>query len=284
MRTISLVASSRPVYTAEALSGLTLALLTLAESGRRGFDKLIMSIDVDSFGNVEPGTEKLCEKAAEIISNEGLAECFIYVNQSREGVGGNHHAALSRAFEEHESDFNVLIEDDAKLTLDSLHFANWFQERHGGPLSDYVLASLCNHRGFGHGQNPGEIPDDPSFVVESPFITAPFAWALSKHQWPFVKATWCTKFLGPNGWDFSLSYNMRLARKKSLHPVVSRCQNIGEIGMHETPASFAKTQKDLIISDGTYAGGFRVVGKLPHEELMKIDDWMASEYWRWFPK
>lgn len=284
MKTISVVASNRPTYTAECLSGVTLALMQQSEAGKASFDKLLISLDPDSSGKVDGGVEKLCEKVCSIITQEGLAECEIYANNKQLGCGRNHYAAMDRAFELNESDYNLLLEDDARLTDDAVHLANWFYECHNSPLSDYALLSMCNHRGFGRGSNPGGIPDDPSFVVESPYLTAPFAWAANKSQWPFLRAVWLAKLSAPNGWDFSISYWMRLARKRALHPVLSRCRNVGRVGMHETPDSFSRTQEGLKFSDGTYVGGFRIVGRLPQEELLKVDDWMETEYRRMFPR
>jgi hypothetical protein len=284
MRTITLVAHNRHVYTAQALNGLALALLKGAELEQEPFDRLIVSIDPSKDGKVDLATEQVCEKMAKLMSEGGLCECTLYTNKVHLGVGGNHLITLQRAFEEHDSDFNLMIEDDAVLTEDAISLANWYWMEHGQPLSDYLLISMCNHRAFGRENNPGGIPNNPSFIVESPYITAPFAWATTRWQWPFIKATWNRKELPPNGWDFSLSFYMRITRKKGIHPILSRCRNIGEFGQNETPESFHRTQDGIIVSDGSYIGNYKVVGTLPHEELQKLDDWMVSEEWRLFPR
>ena len=272
MNTLTIVAHKRPEYTADAITAAVSAMVH--DSLEEGFiDKIIFSID--------PGNEDVttvCHKASQILSDNGIAECVVYVNTMKFGVAGNSLLALARAFEEHRSDFNVAIEDDAMLRPDALVLASWFLKNYGGPLSEYTLMSMCNHRDFGRGQQ-NAIPDDPSYVVETPFISSPFAWCMSNHQWPFVKSSWNKKKCAPTGWDFSLSYAMRLERRRALHPVVSRCKNIGrEGGENQTPESFDRTEADVLFSDGEYPGPYKVVARLEDDELMRLNDWMMPEY------
>jgi hypothetical protein len=282
LKTITVIGSNRPAYMAKALSSISVALAALAQNKQPSFDRLIISLDSDASGKLDHATMELREGAMDILSRENLVECFAYTTRRNMGCGAHHLAALANVYEYHGSDFNVLVEDDARLSPDALHFANWFQANHCGPFADYLLAAMCNHLSFGRGGNPGGIPDKPSFVAESPIINSPFAWCMSKYQWPFVKCAWESKREPPHGWDFSLSYNMRLARKKTLHPVVSRCANIGEFGVHETPESFRKTQLGVLISDGSYFGNFDVVLEVPHQDMYHIDDWMLAEHGRMF--
>ena len=270
MRTITLVAYDRPGYVARAIGAMTEALLKLDD---RIFDKLIFSIDP---GNVE--VSRVCEHAAEVLSSGGVIECITYKNVQRFGVAGNALVALSRAFEEHGSDFNLHLEDDACLIPDAAILAKWFDEAHGGPLSDYLLMAMCNHRDFGHGKNPGDVPNDPELMAESAHIPAPFAWCASKYQWSFIRDSWDKKTVPPTGWDWSLSFAMRLGRKRALHPVLSRCRNIGrEGGTHESPMTFDSTQLGIAYSDGNYAGPYRVAVRIPDSELLKLDPWMLPE-------
>lgn len=275
MKTVTLIAHSRPAYTAQAITALAAALLVPDEPV---FDKLIISIDP---GNAE--VELICNKMAEILS-DGVIECVTYVNVPRQSasttdtVAEAELLALSRAFEEHGSELNLSIEDDAILTPDAALLADWFWECHGGPASEYLLMAMCNHRDFGRGENPGGVPNDPSYVAESAHIAAPFAWCMSKWQWPFVRDSWNCKKVNPSGWDWSLSYAMRLARKRALHPILSRCQNIGrEGGVHEYPEWFDKSQGGLTYSDGTYAGCYEIVVRIPDSELQRPEPWMLAE-------
>jgi hypothetical protein len=269
VRTVTLTVHDRLAYTARTIG--TLASMLISGSGPI-FDKVVISVD--------PGNDDVvdfCDNACQVFSNSGIADCAMYVNGEKLGVAGNALSALTRAFEVEGSDMNLAIEDDALLTTDAGRLACWYQdEAHD---DRYLLLSMCNHRDFGRGANPGGIPDDASYVLESPRITAPFAWCTTKKNWPFIAETWDTKKLPPNGWDFSLSYAMRLHFKRALHPVVSRCENIGEFGgVHETPDSFRATQTGLLYSDGAYDGPYKIVGRIPSEELLKLDDWMVSEF------
>lgn len=269
MRTITLVAHDRPQYTAEAIVALTDAVLKSEETL---FDLLIFSIDPKDCGTLD-----VCTKAGNVLSDNGVINCAIFLNDKNYGVAGNTALALGRAFEEFGSEFNLSIEDDALLTEDALLLADWFAKNHGNETSPYLLMSMCNHSLFGKGSNPGGIDDDPSYLVETPYITSPFAWCASKHSWGFIKDTWDRKVEPPNGWDFSLSFSMRLAKKRGIHPVVSRCRNIGEVGVNSTSEIHRATQAGVKYSDGQYAGEYRVVAKFPDQELDKIDPWMVSE-------
>ena len=276
MKTVTLIAHSRPGYTAQAIGALAEALLKPDEPI---FDKLIISIDP---GNAE--VETICNRMAEVLSTSGVIDCTVYVNAPRQSpsptdaVAENELLALSRAFEEHGSEFNLSIEDDAILTPDAALLAKWFWECHGGPASKYTLMAMCNHRDFGHGENPGGVPNDPSYVAEASHIAAPFAWCMSKWQWPFVRDYWNKKVVNPSGWDWSLSYAMRLDKRRTLHPVLSRCKNIGrEGGVHEYPEWFDKSQGGLVYSDGMYAGPYKIVVKIPDSELEKLEPWMLPE-------
>ena len=272
MRTVTLVAHDRPSHTAKAICALTDAIL---KSDEQIFDTLILSID--------PGCQEVtdvCDKAAEMLSNAGVINCALYVNKEKFGVSGNTLVALSRAFEEHGSDFNLSIEDDAILTPDAALLAQWFDDKYGGEESTYTLFSMCNHRAFGRGENPGNIANDPAYLVESLLITSPFAWCLPACHWPFVQDSWDRKTLPPNGWDFSLSFSMRLAKRRALHPILSRCQNIGKTGVHSNPEDFKRTEEGIIHSDGSYAGPYKIVGRVPDSEFNVVDDWMVAELQR----
>ena len=276
MKTITMIAHDRPAYTAQAIGALAEALVKLDELT---FDELIFSIDP---GNDE--VARVCERASQTLAESGIVECSVYVNASRQSasptdaVAENELLALGRAFEDRDSDFNLSLEDDAVLTPDAALLAKWFWECHGGPASEYTLMAMCNHRDFGRGKNPGGIPDDPSYVAEATHISSPFAWCTSRWQWPFIRDHWNKKVVNPSGWDWSLSYAMRLDKRRALHPVLSRCKNIGrEGGVHEYPEWFDQSQGGLVYSNGTYAGPYKVVAKIPDSELERLEPWMLPE-------
>ena len=277
MKTVTLIARDRPAYTAKVIEALAEALLKPVEAP--AFDLLIMSID--------PGNDRVvevCERAAQMLSESGVIDCEMRVNSSRQSasptdaVAENELIALTRAFDERGSEFNLSLEDDSALTSDAALLADWFYRCHGGPASEYLLMSMCNHRDFGRGKNPGGVPDDPSYVAEAAHIAAPFAWCLSQWQWPFVRDSWNKKVATPTGWDWSLSYAMRIAKRRSLHPILSRCRNIGrEGGVHESPETFDQSQSGLVYSDGTHEGDYKIVVRVPDSELQKLEPWMLPE-------
>lgn len=272
MRMVSLVAYNRPDYTAQAINGVANALLTCNEVGRP-YDLFAISIDPSPRLKV---VEAICIEMASILSEGGVVDCKVYRNVVKMGVGGNHFIAQQRAYEEHGADHNVLIEDDAVVTPDALVLADWFFEKYGHPLSDYLLLGMCNHRDFGTPR--ANMPDHPQYLAEALHIPSPFAFAMSNHQWPFVKATWHMKKKYPVGWDWSLSMAMRMSRRKCLHPVLSRCKNIGrEDGTNETPATFDQTQVGIRYSPGDYLGPYEVAARMEDSQLLRPDPWMVAE-------
>ncbi len=270
MRTITLTAYNRPEYLARTIGALAPALL---RPDPAFFDLLIISVDP---GNA--AVESICDSVGSVLAEHGVIDCSVYVNAQKFGVAGNTFVALQRAFEDHSSEFNLSIEDDAWLTPDSVLLAKWFHESHGGPLSDYTLLSMCNHRDFGRGVSPIADENDPSLISEAFYITSPFAWCASKWQWPFIKASWNTKQQPPNGWDFSLSMDMRLGRRKSLHPFLSRCENIGRNGgENSSPETFDATEVGITHSDGQHEGPYRIAARVSPLELTRVDSWMRTE-------
>lgn len=261
MNTITLVAYNRPSYTAKVLNALV-----KCEDIWMYFDKLIISID--------PGDDRvfeLCEAAAKDISSMGLLDTHVCQNSFVAGVAGNPQLALQRAFEEHQSDFNLAIEDDAVLSPDAAKLADWFHCQHGGPLSPYFLMSMCNHNEFKNGA--------PGAIYETTYNTSPFAYCMSKYQWHIAKAHWNAKQTHPNGWDYSMSLAMTLLRLRGLHPALSRCQNIGrEGGVHETPETFDMTQNGIVYSSGQYTGEFSIDSYVEDKKVGSIPHWAADEY------
>ncbi len=272
MKTITFTAYNRPECTAQALQALYEALARAPF-----FDKLIISIDP---GNNQ--VEGVCETFAQFFSDVGLIDCDMHVNKVLFDASGNALVSLQRAFDMLDSDFNLHLEDDAIISPDALHMVQWFYESWGGPLSDYTLMSLCNHRDFGKGQHP-DLEDDQSYMVESAFITAPFAWCASRFQWPFIKTHWNRKELPPNGWDWSLSMAMSLECRKSLHPTLSRCRNIGIVGQNSNERIFKATQEGLKYSDGEYSGTYKIVGRIAPGPMV-IENWAQTEFARMFPR
>jgi len=169
------------------------------------------------------------------------------------------------------------LEDDALIKSDGLRLALWFKQN-SKYMPDAMLMSLCNHRAFGKGQQKQIPEDDPSIIVESPYITAPFAWAVDQANWPTVEKYWGFKKFAPTAWSFSLSMGMRMSRKVGLHPALSRCANVGrQGGVHETPETFDASQVGLIFQESVYDGPYVVRARLDRQDLSLYDDWMLAE-------
>src|SRR5665213_2239992 len=184
---------------------------------------------------------------------------------------------LHHCFETLGTDLHVQLEDDSLLKADGLRLALWFQQN-SKYLPDALLMSMCNHRAFGKGQQQQIPEDDPSILAESAYITSPFAWALNAENWPTVEKYWGVKRCAPTAWSFSLSMGMRLSKKVGLHPVLSRCRNVGRLhGVHETPETFDASQVGLVYREEPYDGPYSLRARVDREDLNSFDDWMIPE-------
>jgi len=267
VKTITLVAYKRPVYAAEVLRNL--ACCRKIDQ----FDQLLIFID--------PGYDEVADVCHEF-SNKLTIPVKVKVNEQLLGVAGNPMRAYSRVFDELGTDFNVAIEDDAVLSPDALELALWFCSHHGSADSRYTFLNFCDHYNYrGAGRNKGNAPDDLSLIAESTFFTSPFAWCFTRDAWPFVKRNWNRNQRSINGWDWSIRFAMRMEGRISLTPVVSRCQNIGELdGTWETGETFW-VQRGLRYSDGSYHGDFALVNPVTQREAVVVDRWMIPELARY---
>ena len=268
MKTITLVAFRRPVYTDQALRRLS-ECRRLAD-----FDHLMIFID--------PGYEEVVEVC------QGWARRFpidarVFVNETRLGVAGNPLRAYSHAFGNLESDFHVAIEDDALLSPDALELALWYYNEHGSEAERYAFFNLCDHYDYrGAERNRWNLPEDPSLIAESVNLSSPFAWCISRLQWPFIENNWDKNTRSIGGWDWSLRFAMRVEGKVALTPVLSRCQNIGEQdGTWEDGSTFW-VQRGLNYSNGAHQGGFTLVNRVTPKEARRLARWMIPELPRYF--
>lgn len=273
MRTIALVLCRRP----DLVAGCVEALVNCQELDK--FDELLFSID----GGFVEGREvaKRAEACALAISDAGLISCDIVSRGPNLGVAAHPLACLSWAFEQKNSDLHVQVEDDGLLKPDALRLALWFQEFKAKSCPEATLLGMSNHRDFGKGQHP-EIPeDDPALIAEALHIPSPFAWATTPDEWEFLGRWWDFKRVSPHGWDYSLSMAMRIKRRISLHPILSRCQNVGRVGgVHESPKTFDLTQLGVKYREDRYDGDYSVVARVDGSDLNKLDDWMLGEWAR----
>jgi hypothetical protein len=267
MRTITVLLHKRP-----GLLGAQLEALSQCQDLDK-FDLLNLSIDV---GSPQTGLlTHLCNDVA--VALAPVISTSVRVSNHQLGVGEHPRAALREAFESDGSQLNVSLEDDALPKPDLLRMALWYEEVAD---NEVALISFCNHRDFGRGRQTVVPEDDPSIVAESAHISSPFAWATIPQHWEWIQQNWNFKKAPPLGWDYSLSMAMRLTKRVGVHPVLSRCQNVGRLdGVHESPESFDRTQLGLRYQEEEYHGKYLRQVKVDRGELEKLDLWMLPEIW-----
>jgi hypothetical protein len=269
VRTITVLLHGRPQLLGPQLDALVRCQEICA------FDKLVLSVD-----SGHPNTDLIkfvAPDAAGAIAQAGLIDCEVVCSRKNLGVATHPKTAMARAFSSGAT-LAVSLEDDALPKPDLLRMALYYEQI---ACQDLALISFCNHRDFGRGQQDKIPEDDPSFLAESPHISSPFAWATVPEHWHWMEKYWNFKRVAPLGWDFSLSMAMRLGKKVGIHPILSRCQNVGrEGGTHESPESFDRTQLGLRYQEAPYLGKYNLVATLDRGELDKVDDWMQPELWR----
>ncbi len=269
MRTIALVLCRRP----DLVQSCVEALINCQDLDQ--FDSLLFSIDGGFVESAE--VAKRAEACALAISDSGLISCDVVAKGANLGVAAHPLACLRWAFEEKKSDLHVQVEDDGIVKPDALRLALWFQGYKARFCQEAVLLGMCNHRDFGRGRHP-EVPDDPSIIAEAAHIPSPFAWTTTSSEWEFLRKSWNFKQTFPMGWDWSLSMAMRLEKRIAMHPVLSRCQNVGRLGgEHESPESFDQSQLGLPYQEERYSGDYEVRIHLDRSDLDHLDDWMLAE-------
>ncbi len=271
MRTISVLLYRRP----ELLEQTMGALVNCSELG--SFDVLVFSIDG---GN--PSSKRcsqIAEACAETLSSSGLIDCRVVSHDQNLGVGNHPLWVLNNAFENLGADLNLNLEDDALPKQDLLRMVLWWEEFGRLESPESLLFSGSNHRDFGKGQQATIPEDDPVGMAECAHISSPFCWAMLRQDWPMVKKWWNFKTVNPTGFDWSLSMAMRLNKRLAMHPVLSRCQNIGRSnGEHESEQTFDDTQLGLRYQEREYDGPYKLVARINRSLLGYLDTWMLPEY------
>jgi len=101
------------------------------------------------------------------------------------------------------------------------------------------------------------------------------AWCFSKASWEWMREHWNRPLKTQLGWDYSLSFAMWEAKRKSLYPLVSRCRNIGREGVHSYPEFFDKNVAPAIYSlDQTKPPGFEITYNMDSEP---VSQWIQTE-------
>lgn len=270
MNTITILLHRRPELFETAMSAL-FDCQNIEE-----FDLLIFSVDGGHANS--PACAFLANKCAELLASSGFVDCKVVEHSDNLGVANHPLSALTFAFDVLGSDFNIQIEDDAVPKKDLLRLALWWKD-HGQEVSpESAIFTGCNHRDFGK-RKQNKIPeDDPKLLAEAYHISSPFCWATTKKEWPWIKKGWNFKTQIPFGWDWSMSMLMKINQRLAVHPVLSRCQNIGRYGgQHELPETFDATQVGLLFQESEYEGDYELSVRVDRGQLGRLDDWMIAE-------
>lgn len=271
-RSISILAYSRPWLLGSQLQ----ALLSCQDLVK--FDHLM--IFVDHGHELSGDCVEEAHKYSDLIGSSGVIEVSVIQQTQNLGVGAHPLFALETALSVGQYDMHVMLEDDALPKPDLLRIMLWWEANYGR-YSDSVLFAGCNHRDFGKGQQQSIPEDDPKIVAESVHIPSPFCWCTVKEYFPFLREWWNFKKVPPLGFDYSLSMAMRLYRKVAMHPILSRCQNVGrEGGTHESEETFDLTQLGLRYQESEYHGDYELMAMVDRKDLSTYDNWMVPELGR----
>lgn len=260
MLTVVIVAYRRPNYLAEVLDALVACY---------DFSKLVSQIICtvdDAPGQGVRCLHQLYRFRDRMESQFPHIPCHVVGQQTRTGIVGNTILGMKAAFDSG-ADNVLMLEDDGLLSPDALYLADWYCTN----KTPYVVA-------FGLGAHRDNRPREYGHINEYNYLTCPFAYVVKREMWKFLLTIWCTKEYHPCGWSWSITYNARFLGLKFMAPALSRCKNIGrESGENESPESWDKSQREVVVSDGAYTGHYSVELMLTREESMEISDWMLPE-------
>ena len=242
MKTISFPVGYRPAYLIEFLQTL---------------------IKQDLGGYHIVASAENCPPCIDILKNCGIPMTILLKQnssgaKSHSGAIANMYNALSYAFNELKSDFNIHLEDDFLLAPDAINLANWYYENFkDNPLS-YISYGLF-------GFNPrGE---DYSALEEVPFFEG-LGWCTFQEGWKECYSTsWfdgslAKKYFNAHGWDWNVQGFFKEYNAKALRPLINRTQHNGRVDgtcctiqhhdKHYTPLKWNQTEK---------VTEFRIIGK-----------------------
>lgn len=195
-----------------------------------------------------------CKPCIDVLKNCGIPITILLKEnssgiKSHSGAIANMYNALSYAFNEVKSDFNVHLEDDFLLAPDAINLANWYYENFKNDPLAYVSYGLF-------GFNPrGE---DYTALEEVNFFEG-LGWCTFQSGWQtcFGKAwfdkTTAKKYFNNHGWDWNVQSYFKEYGYKALRPLINRTQHNGRVDgtcctvqhhdVHYTPLKWNKTEK-----------------------------------------
>lgn len=230
-KTITITAYNRPEYLKQVLE-------SLSKNDLNGFHL---------YCGVEPGNNEIIET----INSINFIDKTVVINEKRLGINGNPFNILSRAFNEG-SEFNVYLEDDVIISPDAIKMSDWYLNY---PCkNDYFCFNLFHHKSSSN-------ESDTTKIFPSKIFT-PYGFCLTKNSWNnYFKNNWHPKPTDVwNTWDCSINDFMIKNGYKTLQPVLSRSNNIGQKnGINVTPEFWNKTFKDVIINEQIYSTNFELI-------------------------
>ncbi len=222
-KTISLTVSKRPQYLKQFLTSLAQC---------KGLDEYRLVI----------GLEPLCSQSKALVEAIDFVEKEIVYNPASLGVKENPFHLLTHIFKT--SDFNVYLEEDVLVSSDILLLANWYAESECLDRNPILCLSNFNTRDY--------TKDTDVMEYAGAGALTPFSWVTTQQFWSEFMAGWW--FSSDKGWDFGITSNLPFLM---VRPICSRCNHIGEIGVHMTPELHLKLYADKSYYQGPPIQEFR---------------------------
>lgn len=207
MKTITLTVSNRPQYLKQFLYNL---------SKCEEIDKYKLII----------GIEPLCKLSKQMCEDISFIDTELIYNKTVLGVKQNPYNLLCNVFEY--SNFNIYLEEDTLVSNDVLLMSDYYYNNR--LYEKYPILCLSNFESLDYINNVDE------FEEMSTKKFTPFSWATVKNNWIENMSKWWN--IENVGWDFNITSNLNY---NLLLPVCSRCNHIGEYGVHMVPEYHVKT-------------------------------------------
>ncbi len=189
------------------------------EYTRKVLDALSLCDNIEEYtivAQAEPG----CDEVINLLEEISFCKKKIFINYKRLGCGWNRYEALRNAFKL--SDYVISLEDDTIPAKDCLRYFEYCRERF---KDDEEIFTIC----AGSRSDSKTKEEDYHMITRWRWFSA-LGWATWRDRWEEMKAQWW-QFNRYGGFDALLTHNADLHKGRfEIHPILSRTQNIGEIG------------------------------------------------------
>lgn len=222
-KTITVAAYNRPALLAKLLKSLEGQLHSLADYK--------LYIRIDAGGN-------LFEDVRRVALGVDFVDTEISYPEENEGCIVNTYKLMEWVFEEEEVDWNVYLEDDFLLSLDTFNLVEWYI-KHSEEIKtiegieDVGAYCLCRLRENG---------DPEKIYLSRDFVG--WGFLMDARQWRiYARPAWCNakKLWGYDRmWDNSVADYIRVcgATIHNAFPELSRITNTGRVGTHFTARKY----------------------------------------------